>query len=75
MIVDETPTSPNQKEQAWGAIVQMMPFLSRMPPMPPSVILELLKYSPLPECISPRHHQGCDEYAASPEPGSYQGPG
>lgn len=50
VIVDETPTSPNQKEQAWGAIVQMMPFLSKTP-MPPAVALELLKYSPLPTAL------------------------
>lgn len=50
VIVDETPTSPNQKEQAWGAIVQMMPFLSRTQ-MPPQVVLELLKYSPLPTAL------------------------
>ena len=47
VVVDDTPTSPNTKEQAWAAIVQMMPFVSRMNP-PPQVIIELLKYSPLP---------------------------
>jgi len=50
VIVDDTPTSPNLKEQAWGVLVQMMPFLSRMP-VPPQVYLELLKYSPLPQTV------------------------
>lgn len=50
VIVDETPTSPNQKEQAWGAIVQLAPFLAKAG-MPPNVILELLKYSPLPTSL------------------------
>jgi hypothetical protein len=50
VIVDEQPTSPNQKEQAWGAITQLAPFLAKAG-MPPPVILELLKYSPLPTSL------------------------
>lgn len=50
VIVDDTPTSPNLKEQAWSVLMQMMPFLSRMP-IPPQVYLELLKYSPLPTTV------------------------
>lgn len=51
VIVDDTPTSPNLKEQAWGALTQLMPFLSRMPGIPPQVYLEFLKYSPLPSTV------------------------
>jgi hypothetical protein len=47
IIVDDTPSSPNVKEQAWDVLVQLMPLLSKMP-VPPQVYLELLKYSPLP---------------------------
>lgn len=50
VIVDETPTSPNQKEQAWATIVQMMPFLAKTG-LPPQVMLEVLKYSPLPSSL------------------------
>ncbi len=50
VIVDDTPTSPNQKEAAWGSIVQMMPFLAKTG-MPPKVLLEILKYSPLPTSL------------------------
>lgn len=50
VIVDETPTSPNQKEQAWGAITQLMPWLSKAG-LPPKVMLEMLKYSPLPTAL------------------------
>jgi len=53
VIVDDTPTSPNQKEQAWAALVQMMPFLSRAA-VPPQIYLELLKYSPLPATLVDR---------------------
>ncbi len=50
VIVDDTPTSPNLKEQAWAALVQMMPFITRLP-IPPPVYIELLKYSPLPSTL------------------------
>jgi len=50
VIVDDTPTSPNMKERAWGTLMQMMPFLSGMA-IPPQIYLELLKYSPMPETI------------------------
>lgn len=50
VIVDDTPTSPNQKEAAWNTIVQMMPFLAKTG-MPPKVLLEILKYSPLPTSL------------------------
>jgi hypothetical protein len=51
VIVDDTPTSPNLKEQAWLTLVQMMPYLSKMP-VPPQVYMELLKYSPLPSTVT-----------------------
>jgi hypothetical protein len=50
VIVDDTPTSPNMKEQVWAALVQMMPILSRVP-IPPQMYIELLRYSPLPETL------------------------
>lgn len=50
VIVDDTPNSVNIKEQAWGALQNMMPMLSRMQ-IPPSVWLSILKYSPLPNSL------------------------
>lgn len=50
IVVDEAPMSPNQKEVAWSAIVQLMPQLARAP-IPPDAWIELLKYSPLPETV------------------------
>lgn len=51
VIVDDTPTSPNLKEQTWAILIQMMPFLSRLQ-IPPQVYVELMKYSPLPETLT-----------------------
>lgn len=50
VIVDDTPTSPNLKEQTWAVLMQMAPMMSRMP-IPPQVWMELLKYSPLPATV------------------------
>jgi hypothetical protein len=50
VIVDDQPTSPNSKEQAWFALTQMMPILSRMS-LPPQIMLQVLKYSPLPSSL------------------------
>lgn len=53
VVVDDTPTSPNLKEQVWSTLVEMMPFLSKLP-VPPAVYLELLKYSPMPTTVTSR---------------------
>ncbi len=51
VIVDEAPSSPNQKEQVWGTLIAMLPYLKGMG-LPPQVLLELLKYSPLPSTVT-----------------------
>lgn len=49
VIVDQSPTSPNQKEKVFAALVQMMPSLAGMGiQLPP----ELLDYSPLPTALA-----------------------
>lgn len=50
VIVDEMPTSPNQKERTWDTLVQMLPFLAKMP-IPPQVTFKLLQMSPLPASL------------------------
>ncbi|MBV8538146.1 MAG: hypothetical protein JO128_21295 [Alphaproteobacteria bacterium] len=50
VIVDDTPSSPNLKERTWAVLVQLMPFLARLP-VPPQVYLEILKYAPLPDTL------------------------
>jgi hypothetical protein len=46
VIVDEAPTSPNQKEATWSMLQQVLPVIGTM--LPPSTWLALMKYSPLP---------------------------
>lgn len=50
LIVDESPSSPNQKEMVWSMLVQAMPMLSGMN-IPPEIWGELMAYSPLPASI------------------------
>lgn len=46
IIVDDSPTSPNEKERTWGIVMQMLPMVKQL--MSPEIALELLTYSPLP---------------------------
>jgi|GEM_PF-470008 len=47
VIVDEAPSSPNQKERVWAMVMQMAPMLKQMA-LPPQAMMEMLKYSPFP---------------------------
>lgn len=51
VIVDDTPSSVNLKEQAWAALIQMMPVLTKIQ-IPLQVWLSILKYSPLPASLT-----------------------
>lgn len=46
VIVDDSPTSPNEKDKTWSIIMAMMPFIKDQ--ITPEIGLELLSYSPLP---------------------------
>ena len=67
VIVDDAPTSPNMKERVWGSIVQMMPWLSKAGlPMP--AILELMKYSPLPNSVVQKFSQIMQQQPQNQDP-------
>lgn len=61
VIVDETPSSPNQKEATWAAI---QPFMANMPP---NAIPIALKYSPLPETAAKELGDAIMEASQEPE--------
>lgn len=46
VIVDEAPTSPDQKEATWAMLQQILPAIAKI--IPPETYLALMKYSPLP---------------------------
>lgn len=50
VVVDDAPSSPNQKERVWALIVQMFPMLRTMN-LPPQAMLEFMKYAPFPAAM------------------------
>lgn len=46
VIVEDAPTSPNQKQETWAALQQMLPVFKGM--MTPEAVISILEFSPLP---------------------------
>lgn len=46
VIIDDAPTSPNQKQETWAFLMQLMPVFKGM--MTPEAAVAMLEYSPLP---------------------------
>lgn len=72
IIVDDAPTSPNEKDRTWGIIMQMLPMVKDL--MTPDMALELMTYSPLPASmvtkLKEKAAQAKAEEAATPQPPS-----
>lgn len=49
VIVDQSPTSPDQKQAVWGMLQQILPAIAKI--IPPQTYMALLKYSPLPTTV------------------------
>lgn len=49
VVVDEAPSSPNQKDRAWGVLVNLVPQLAKLGIMPPP---EVIDYLPLPTTLT-----------------------
>lgn len=63
VIVDETPSSPNQKEATWAAL---QPFMAEIATIPAAVQVAL-KYSPLPETAAEELGKAIGEAAQGPQ--------
>ena len=71
IIVDDSPTSPNEKERTWAILQQMLPLVRDM--VTPDVMLELLRYSPLPTSLVEKLQQQAMQAAQQPpEPSPQQ---
>lgn len=66
IIVDDAATSPNEKERTWGIIMNMMPMVKEM--LTPDVVLELLRYSPLPASMVENLQKKAQAQAEQPKP-------
>lgn len=51
VIVDDAPTSPNQKEATWAILVQMLPVFKDQLMAHPELAVEILEYSPVPSAM------------------------
>lgn len=49
VIVDQAPSSPNQKEATWAVLLQLFPAIKDQ--IDPATMLLLLEYSPMPESL------------------------
>ncbi len=49
IVVDDAPTSPNEKERTFGIITQLLPLLQNA--VTPDIMIDLLRYSPLPASL------------------------
>lgn len=68
IVVDDSPTSPNEKDRTWQILMQMLPMVKDM--MTPEVALELLTLSPLPASLVEKLRQKAAEAAQQPKPPS-----
>jgi hypothetical protein len=56
VIVDEMPDSPNNKERVWASLQVLLPQLMNAG-MPPQMLEEFIRYSPLPESFAEKMKQ------------------
>jgi len=66
IIVDDSPTSPNEKDRTWAILMQMLPMVKDL--MTPDVAMELLTLSPLPASLVEKLRQKAAEAAKQPKP-------
>jgi len=66
VIVDEAPTSANQKEATWDMLQQILPVIGKM--LPPATWLALLKYSPLPTSAQKDISDSIQQASQQPNP-------
>ena len=66
IIVDQAPTSPNQKTEVWQALQPMLPVLVKEVPAP--ILLKMLKFSPLPESVVKDMEKEVQAMAQQPPP-------
>lgn len=65
VIVDDAPEGPNQKAQAWGVIMQLMPYLMKAN-LPGEFWSEVAKYSPLPAALAQKMSQFISQAGPTP---------
>lgn len=68
IIVDDAPTSPNEKDRIWGILQAMLPMVRDL--MTPDIMMEILPYTPLPASFVDKLRQKAREQSEQPKPPS-----
>src|SRR5262252_2917295 len=66
IIVDDAPSSPNEKERTWLALVQLMPMLQNV--ADPTIWAEFVKFMPLPNTLTEKLSQNLQQKAQQGPP-------
>jgi hypothetical protein len=51
VVIDDAPTSPNQKESNWAIIASLLPAFKDQLVQNPQLLVKVMKYSPLPAAL------------------------
>ena len=68
VVVDDAPTSPNQKEANWAIIQPMLAAFKEQLMANPKVLALVLSYSPLPSALVAAIKKSIEEAAQNPDP-------
>lgn len=75
VVVDEAPAGPNQKQQTFAMLTQLMPLLQNAD-LPPDFWAEVARYSPLPSALADKLAkaimQGAQQAQQQPDPAVMQ---
>lgn len=67
VIVDDSAMAPNQKEQTWSVIREMLPVFGPQLASQPKIMSEVLKFSPLPTSVATKISGMIEEAANQPK--------
>lgn len=66
VVVDQSATAPNQKEQTWGVLQSLLPMLSKV--LPPEALMVFLPYTPLPDSLNTKLMEHMAQAKQKPPP-------
>jgi hypothetical protein len=70
VIIDDAPTSPNQKQETWAFLMQLMPIFKGM--LTPEATIAMLEFSPLPSKLVDSFRRMIEEGKNTPEAAKQQ---
>ena len=65
VVIDDAPTSPNQKEVVWATFTSIFPVIKDL--ITPQVLIEILPYSPFPDSFVAKMRDLMSQQGADPQ--------